>query len=251
MRHGSAIVIGSWSNCNKVTCIYCTFASAISPVRYTSTAQGVVHVNGSNSILDPPTSNVSYSTHDNTSKLDIAFLTHLSSRTLIDTRNHDSPTKQIFPSHDPKVTCTGAPTINPKSIQIRTLRPRDERHESGHRRCADISFPSLVLLNGVVAGATLAVTFVPTLAPAPPFVPGKGDEAEADTDVDVDDACSSTGGRRSLSISDLRLRDDPGKSFNPPKMSEEEEGRRRDHTYASSNDLMAFLIPSAPSASVP
>lgn len=35
-------------------------------------------------------------------------------------------------------------------------------------------------------------------------------------------------------------------------MSEwEGQGRRRIHTHASSNDLMAFLIPSAPSASVP
>ena len=53
------------------------------------------------------------------------------------------------------------------------------------------------------------------LVPILPFVLGKGDEAELDTDADVDDACSSIGGRRSLSISDLRLRDNPGQSFNP------------------------------------
>ena len=66
----------------------------------------------------------------------------------------------------------------------------------------------------------LAVTFVITPAPALPFVPDKSDEAEGDTDVDVDVdvACSSTGGRRSLSISDLRLRDPSGKT----QMSEKE-----------------------------
>lgn len=125
------------------------------------------------------------------------------------------------------------------------------RHESGHRRCADASFPSFVLLNGV-AGAPLTLIFVLTPAPTPPFVPGKGDEAELDTDADVDDACSSIGGRRSLSISDLRLRDKSGqKSFNPSDEPKEEEGRSGDRTYASSKDLMAFLMPSAPSASVP
>ena len=84
-----------------------------------------------------------------------------------------------------------------------------ERHH--HRRCADANLPSFALLNGV-AGGDIRAAFVepaPALAliplivlrlvPVPPFVPGK---EEGD---DVGGGRSSTGGKRSLSISDFRL----------------------------------------------
>jgi hypothetical protein len=83
----------------------------------------------------------------------------------------------------------------------------------GHHRwrCADANLPSLVLLKGVVGGTPRTAFVVPTPAlaliplvalrpvPVPPFVLG---EKEGD---DVGGGRSSIGGRRSLSISDLRL----------------------------------------------
>ena len=101
------------------------------------------------------------------------------------------------------------------------------------RRCA---FPSLDLLKGVVgagiarggAGLTFRLGFVLVA------------EAEAGWR-------SSTGGRRSFSISDLRLirPQYPSARYYIGKK------RPRWDAYASSKVLMAFLIPSAPSASVP
>jgi hypothetical protein len=118
-------------------------------------------------------------------------------------------------------------------------------HTKRHRRCTDANLPSFVLLNGVI-GAAFAPTLAPTLALV---LLGKGE----DTDVDVDR--SSIGGRRSLSISDFRLWTTPCNRPSPQMRSLEKGGREggeeEEDTHASSNDLMAFLMPSAPSASVP
>jgi hypothetical protein len=75
-----------------------------------------------------------------------------------------------------------------------------------HRRCAAPNLPSFVFLNGVTL-ATLEVTAAPTaLAPPPALarVPDEGEEEGKDDDIDPDR--SSIGGKRSLSMSDLRLR---------------------------------------------
>jgi len=92
-------------------------------------------------------------------------------------------------------------------IERRNKNPHECHH---HRRCVDAILPSFVLLNDV-GGGTIRAAFV---VPAPVlalillieliavlvllFVLGDGED-------DVGGGRSSTGGKRSLSISDLRL----------------------------------------------
>ncbi len=101
------------------------------------------------------------------------------------------------------------------------------QHESHHRRCVNAPLRSLVLLNGVAGGTPRAVSVEPGPAPAltpllalipvpipvpvPPFVLRKGD-GDGDGD-DVGGFRSSTGGKRSLSISDFRLRTEQSPIF--------------------------------------
>jgi len=119
-------------------------------------------------------------------------------------------------------------------------------HTKHHRCCADANLPSFVLLNGII-GATLTCAFTPTLTPTLVFVLlGKG----KDTNFDVDH--SLIGVRCSLSISDFCLwTTTPGDRLDPQmRKGKEKGGGVRKITHASSNDLVAFLMPSAPSASV-
>jgi hypothetical protein len=98
------------------------------------------------------------------------------------------------------------------------------QHESHHWRCVNAALRSFDLLNGVVGGTPRAASVVPgpggptpplmpLLAlipvPVPPFVLRKGN---GDGD-DVGGFRSSTGGKRSLSISDLRLRTEQSPIF--------------------------------------
>ncbi len=88
-------------------------------------------------------------------------------------------------------------------------------YESYHRRCVDASLPSFVLLNGV-PGGTLRAALVVAPVPAPAavlmplpvlrLVPALAFVLGDDEGDDVGGGRSSTGGKRSLSISDLRLR---------------------------------------------
>jgi hypothetical protein len=116
--------------------------------------------------------------HDNTSRLDIVFLHPLAASILKATNQHNKPPDQYRATY-------------PQS-----------RRKNRHRRCAAANLPSLVLLNGVTVAATLAATLAPTVL-APAFVPGDGEEEGKDDDTGA--GRSSIGGKRSLSMSDLRL----------------------------------------------
>jgi hypothetical protein len=77
-----------------------------------------------------------------------------------------------------------------------------------HRRCADANLPSLVLLNGVAGGTPRTAFVVPGPGPGPALIPLPelplfvlGEEEGGD----VAGGRSSIGGKRSLSMSDLRL----------------------------------------------
>ena len=126
-------------------------------------------------------------THDNTSRLDIVFLHHPLAASILKATNQ------------PNKTLEKAWATYPSPPH------RQSRRENRHRRCAAPNLPSFVLLNWVMV-ATLAVTPAPTaLAPEPAlaFVPDEGEEEGKDDDIGPDR--SSIGGKRSLSMSDLRL----------------------------------------------
>ena len=111
--------------------------------------------------------------------------------------------------------------LNPKPICV-LGQHKEYLRRSHHRRCADDNLPSF-LLNGAAAGMVRAGFVVPALVPAPELAPVPAPElapvptfklvlipvpillAEGEDD-DVAGGRSSTGGKRSLSISDLRLR---------------------------------------------
>ena len=130
-------------------------------------------------------------THDNTSMLDIVFLHRpLAESILKATNQHNKPLEK-----EARATYPSPPHPLAQS-----------RRENRHRRCAAPNLPSFVLLSVMLA--TLAVTPAPTAlvpAPAPALasVPDEGKEERKDDEVGPDR--SSIGGKRSLSMSDLRL----------------------------------------------
>lgn len=74
-----------------------------------------------------------------------------------------------------------------------------------HRRCADANLPSLVLLNGVAGGTPRTAFVVPGPGPALIPLPALPLFVLGEEEGDVAGGRSSIGGKRSLSMSDLRL----------------------------------------------
>jgi len=135
----------------------------------------------------------------------------------------------------------GPTTIQPQLHQRGPSCPERVYHCCKHARGTLPGFEGVVITSQPEIG--MPFTLAPTLA----FVLlGKGE----DTDVDV--GRSSIGGRCSLSISDFHLwTTTPGDRLDPQmRKGKEKGGGVRKITHASSNDLVAFLMPSAPSASV-